>query len=149
MLETASMFLLLNKRIIYVTDQGSNVVKACKLSDVERFGCIAHGLHNLIMADGVSKCELAQGIIDKVKGVINTFTFKNALIESEASDSANERAIQELEVLCEQLDMDEQIGQEGDEDTDAEQETSKCKQGKATTLKKNTAPRGGILCTRC
>jgi len=31
------------------------VVKACKIAGSERFGCVAHGLHNLIALEGISK----------------------------------------------------------------------------------------------
>jgi hypothetical protein len=52
MIVTTTEFDLESKKIIYVTDNGSNIVKACSLAGVERMGCIAHGVHNLITVDG-------------------------------------------------------------------------------------------------
>jgi hypothetical protein len=137
MLETQRMFNLEDKKIIYITDQGSNVVKACKLLGVDRFGCIAHGLHNMIMVDGIGKSDIATGIIEKVKSLIKTFTYKTTFLENESSDAANKEAINalELEALCEQLDADEQIGEDNiDEEQEVEQGVPICT--KSTTLKK-------------
>ena len=58
--------LLDNKTVIYITDQGSNVVKACKIAGSKRFGCVAHGLHNLIAVEGISKGPDVQTIICRV-----------------------------------------------------------------------------------
>jgi hypothetical protein len=66
-LETQRMFNLEDKHIIYITDQGSNVVKACKLLGVDRFGCIAHGLHNLIMVDGIGKSDIAIQLLGSLR----------------------------------------------------------------------------------
>jgi hypothetical protein len=44
--ETFEMFDLKEKIVNFTTDQVSNIVKACKLAKIERFGCVAHGLHN-------------------------------------------------------------------------------------------------------
>jgi hypothetical protein len=52
MIVTTTEFDLESKKIIYVTDNGSNIVKACSLAGIERMGCIAHGVHNLITVDG-------------------------------------------------------------------------------------------------
>jgi hypothetical protein len=143
--ETVRLFGLQDKRIIYVTDQGSNVVKACKLADVERYGCVAHGLHNLIMTDGIGKCDLARTIIDKVKELIKSFTYKTSFLENEAREIANETALRQMEALCDQLDLDEQIEVEHEAGTESEGQeepcSSKnshrsCKQVRATTLKK-------------
>jgi len=41
MCATVEMFGLQDKHIVYVTDQGSNVVKACRMAGVERYGCVA------------------------------------------------------------------------------------------------------------
>jgi len=42
-----TQFGLDSKTVIYITDQRSNVLTACKIAGSERFGCVAHGLHNL------------------------------------------------------------------------------------------------------
>ena len=59
-------FGLEHKKVIYVTDQGSNVVKACRLNAAERLSCVAHGLHNLTTVDGAGKCTPIQSLIVKV-----------------------------------------------------------------------------------
>ena len=86
--EILKRFGLNDKTVTYITDQGSNVVKACKVAGSERFDCAAHGLHNLIAVDGISKGLNVQTIISKIKDTNKTFTFKSSLLESEAVDMA-------------------------------------------------------------
>ena len=99
--KTLKLFDLENKQIIYVTDQGSNVVKACRLIGSERVGCVAHGLHNLIAVDGVGQCAAIQDIIVRVKNVIKAFTYKTSLLENEANNIAQEQVVSELEDILE------------------------------------------------
>jgi hypothetical protein len=67
--KTATEFDLDSKTIIYVTDNGSNIVKACKLAGVQRLGCVAHGVHNLITVDGISKTPELKRVVDDVKAI--------------------------------------------------------------------------------
>ena len=62
-------FELESKKVIYVTDQGANIVKGCRIANQERYGCVAHGLHNLIVRDGIAKIPDLQHTIDKAKEV--------------------------------------------------------------------------------
>lgn len=98
-----------NKIVIYITDQGSNVVKACRIAGSERFGCAAHGMHNLIAVEGVLKGPDVQAIICKAKDIIKTFTFKTTLLESEAADMVNEQLVADLERILEDIDEDQHI----------------------------------------
>lgn len=102
-------FGLETKTVVYITDQGANVVKACKIIGSERFGCAAHGLHNLIAVEGVQKGPDVQEIICKAKDIIKTFTFKSSLLEGEAEDMVNEQKLADLEGLLQEMEVDEQI----------------------------------------
>ena len=104
-----TQFGLDDKTVVYITDQGSNVVKACRVIGSERFGCAAHGLHNLIAVDGVIKGPDVQTIICKAKDIIKTFTYKISLLESEAADIVNEQIVADLERLLEDMDVDQQV----------------------------------------
>jgi len=64
---------------------------------VDRFGCVAHGLHNLIVVDGISKCAELKELIVKVKDTVKTFTYKTSLCEDEAAKMADEKVKAELE----------------------------------------------------
>lgn len=97
------------KNIIYITDQGSNMIKACRIAGWERYGCSAHGLHNLIAVDGILHGHEARDIICKVKDIIKTFAFKMTLLETEAAEMANEEVIADLERLIEEMDEGNQI----------------------------------------
>jgi len=108
MLTTHSEFNLDDKKIVYVTDQGANIVKACKLALVERFGCIAHGLHNLVVKDGLSKVAQLQDIINKAKAVVTTLNYKAALMEKEDVAIETEKFMEKLDAVTKELELNEQ-----------------------------------------
>jgi hypothetical protein len=112
-------FGLEDKTLIYITDQGSNIVKACRIAGWERFGCSAHGLHNLIAVDGVAKGLDVHKIIGKVKDIIKTFTFKTSLLEKEAAEMADQKIVADLERIVEEMDQDNEFSMTSGED-DAE-----------------------------
>ena len=97
MIKTADEFLLDGKKIIYVTDNGSNIVKACKLAGVERLGCIAHGVHNLITVDGISKTESVKKIVSDVKDIVHKFVYKTSMMEEEGRKMVQEELIQHIQ----------------------------------------------------
>ena len=108
--------------MVFITDQGSNIVKACRLIGSERYGCIAHGLHNLIAVEGVQKGPDVQTIICKAKDIIKTFTFKSSLLEGEAKVMVNEQKVAELQDLLEKTDLDEQISMSCEDDLQEDEE---------------------------
>lgn len=93
---TAKEFGLDSKKTIYVTDNGSNIVKACNLAKVERLGCIAHGVHNLITVDGILKTNEIKAVVDSVKDIVKTFVYKSSLLEEEGRNMVQERLISEI-----------------------------------------------------
>ena len=46
------MFNLHQRKVIYVTNNGRNIVNAYNLAKADRIRCVAHALHNLIMHGG-------------------------------------------------------------------------------------------------
>jgi len=153
-------FGLHDKKFVYVTDQGSNIVKACRLLGVERYGCMAHGLHNLIVVDGISKCAELQELIVKVKDAVKTFTYKTSFLEEEAAKMADEKHKAELENMMTTMEDDEQFstceveGDDGDSDeepaasssTATDRKSSTCyRQQPLTTLKKDCPTRWNCL----
>ncbi|EFN86079.1 Transposable element Hobo transposase, partial [Harpegnathos saltator] len=62
-------FNLNEKIIILVTDRGANMIKAATYMKVERISCIAHGLHNLVMVDTLSKLLEVNKIIVKARTI--------------------------------------------------------------------------------
>jgi hypothetical protein len=87
---TAKEFGLDSKKTIYVIDNGSNIVKACNLAKVERLGCIAHGVHNLITVDGILKTNEIKAVVDSVKDIVKTFVYKSSLLEEEGKNMVQE-----------------------------------------------------------
>lgn len=75
---------LSSKRITVVTDGGSNVVKACRLMNISRFGCIAHILHNVITRDLMKNTSM-HTIVDlmaHIRQVQRKLTYKHAELKA-------------------------------------------------------------------
>lgn len=75
---------LTGKNITVVTDGGANVVKACRLIIINRFGCIAHILHNVISKD-LMKNVSVQVLIDlmgHIKQIQRKLIYKHAELKS-------------------------------------------------------------------
>jgi hypothetical protein len=91
--QTATEFGIQSKKIIYVTDNGSNIVKACRLAKVERLGCIAHGLHNLITVDGIAQTPEIKAVVDMAKDIVKTFIYKSSLLDDEGKTMVQEQLV--------------------------------------------------------
>ena len=97
MVKTAAEFALDSKQIFYVTDNGMNVVKACKLAGVERIGRVAHGMHNLITVDGISKTGKLKQTVSDVKAIMHTFVYKTSMLEEEGRRMVQEELIHHIQ----------------------------------------------------
>jgi len=60
-----TQFNLNNKIITLVTDGGANMIKAARDMKIDRVPCVAHGLHNLVMVDTISKLPEINSFIAK------------------------------------------------------------------------------------
>lgn len=74
-------FNLNNKIITLVTDGGTNMIKAAKDMKVERLSCVAHGLHNLVMVDTLSKIPDVNNLIIKARTIVKILAFKTQEFE--------------------------------------------------------------------
>ena len=76
-----TQFNLNNKIITLVTDGGANMIKAARDMKVDRVPCVAHGLHNLVIVDTLSKLPEINSFIVKARAIIKILTFKAQDIE--------------------------------------------------------------------
>ena len=67
----------------FVTDGGSNMIKGCVDLNARRLGCIAHGLHNLVVVDCIEKLPEVRDLIGKCKKTFNKFKYHKALLKDE------------------------------------------------------------------
>lgn len=104
-------FKLEHKQIDATTDNGSNIVKACRIMDnVSRLGCIAHGLHNLIMADLLKHKDMKRvtNLIVKLKTIYRMLLFKHDKLQK-IHQLQNSNLIQDLETLDKIITTEELI----------------------------------------
>src|ERR1051325_11414896 len=132
---TAKEFGLDLKKTIYVTDNGSNIVKACNLAKVERLGCIAHGVHNLITVDGILETNEIKAVVDSVKDIVQTFVYKSSLLEEEGRNMVQEQLISE--VGNEDVDVEAIEYSDSTESSDDLPDSSSTTEQYTTTMKRD------------
>lgn len=79
--KTMTDFELSNKKIVAVSDNGSNIVAACNSSELisKRFSCAGHNLHLFITKDilGSEDFEVVNECITKLKRIYRKLMYKN------------------------------------------------------------------------
>lgn len=100
-------FKLTEKRRLAVTDNGSNLIKACKLLELEREPCICHNLHLLVSVDLIKNHPCMQPIRDlivRMKTIYKKLVYKYEQLKKMNDDDYNRRlydVISSLENICE------------------------------------------------
>lgn len=76
-------FNIKDKNLIFVTDGGSNIVKAINLLGYQRQPCLAHALHRLVMFDLMEDVEmiLFKEIVGKLKKIYRVLSAKKPELE--------------------------------------------------------------------
>ncbi|XP_061708223.1 uncharacterized protein LOC133518577 [Cydia pomonella] len=113
---TVSEFGLCDKELHTVTDAGSNVKRAISLSGLDSHLCLGHGLHNLVIADGIKNVPSLKELIKKVKKIVKAIRYRLPELEKEAEKEQME-FLQQIENVSEVLENDENepIGDDDDE----------------------------------
>jgi len=149
MTKTVAEFGLDSKQIIYVTDNGANIVKACKLAGVERLGCVAHGVHNLISVDGIENTALLKKVVSDVKTIVHAFVYKTSMLEEEGRRMVQEELIAQIQ--NEDVDVETvEYGDDEESDQLTQATTTSNQHGSSrytTTLKKDCPTRWNSVMT--
>ena len=147
--EIMRLFGLESKLVVYITDQGANVVKACKIAVVDRHGCVAHGLHNLITVDGISKTTELSELIDRAKDISKSFTFKGVMLENEAKDIAYEAFLDDMEHMTQMIEDDDNIRLNYDDQDETQPTGIPALNVKQTVTIKKDCPTRWNHCSSC
>lgn len=93
-------FGLREKTILAVTDGGSNVIKACRLMQIDRMQCIAHGLHNLIIHDLLKNEEMTHvsDVIKKIKKMLMALTYKYDELTKAHSNAIDKKLVDLIDI---------------------------------------------------
>ncbi|XP_055709049.1 E3 SUMO-protein ligase ZBED1-like [Phlebotomus papatasi] len=107
-------FNLLGKNLIFVTDGGSNVIKATRLLGYQRQPCIAHALHRLVMKDLMEDQRIVRlkEIVSTLKGIYRALSSKKPELEKMFKAKENEKMWEHFLENCAKI---------GDEEDSAEQ----------------------------
>lgn len=97
-LEVVKEFGIDDKRLIAVTDGGSNMIKCLKLLNVQRIGCVAHSCNRLIVHDLMQNSLMKDisPILDKLKIVQRKLSFKYPVLKMK---NENDHQIKLLSML--------------------------------------------------
>ncbi|XP_065316492.1 uncharacterized protein LOC135925202 [Gordionus sp. m RMFG-2023] len=114
-----------SKKIQMVTDAGPNVKKSVRLGEYDHHLCLGHGLHNLVIVDGIKKVNKIENLIKKVREVIVALRFKTADFEN----------INDIENVLNRYHIHHRLGYDDDS------ENQKSYEKKHKTLKLNVPTR--------
>jgi len=73
------------------------------------------------MVDGIGKCPDALTVLDKVKDIIKTFTYKTAMLEKEAQAMTNEAAASRLSGVSQEINTDCMISTPASDDDETQE----------------------------
>jgi hypothetical protein len=145
--QTATEFGIQSKKTIYVTDNGSNIVKACRSAKVERLVCIAHGLHNLITVDGIAQTPEIKVVVDMAKDIVKTFIYKSLLLGDEGKTMVQKQLV--IKYLGDDEDVDVESVEYGEDSSgyfgDQPVDVSATVQQHTTALKRDCPTRWNSL----
>lgn len=98
-IDTLSEFNVLDKKISFVTDGANSMVKAAKLLDVSRCGCVGHIIHLLFRKD-LLKNDNMQPLRDlkiKLNKIHRKLTYKHENLTKMYADSMHEKIMELME----------------------------------------------------
>lgn len=108
-------FNLQNKKIVCVTDGGSNMKTSCDLMKVKRLACIAHQINRLIQFDlfkkNGEKVKPILELLEKLRKIQRTLIFKHEEMTNIYNKDRNEQIfllLEQLEVLNDEWTASEQ-----------------------------------------
>lgn len=74
-----------NKQLIAVSDKGSDMLRLCRLKQMNRLDCCAHGLHNLLNADVIPKTRLIKQFLQKIRKILSAMRYRLSDIKTDFS----------------------------------------------------------------
>lgn len=105
---TIQEFNLSGKKILAISDNGSNVVSGLRLANIERMSCAAHNLHLFISADIMKQkiFEPLAVLIKKLKSIYKALTYKYDELKRYHDTNVQ---LNFAQMLIEAMDVDEDI----------------------------------------
>ncbi|KAK3911576.1 Transposable element Hobo transposase, partial [Frankliniella fusca] len=76
-------FELEDKDITYVTDKGSNMLKAIQTMGTPHHLCLGHGVHNLVSKDGIQAVPIVATLCKKARAVCKAVRYRAPTLERE------------------------------------------------------------------
>lgn len=93
-------FQITDKKFIAISDNGSDMMKLCRLKAMPRIGCLAHALHNLINADVLPKMNLVKGFLKKLRAIMSTFRYRTNDLKTDLKIDNDLEKAQWLKKIC-------------------------------------------------
>ena len=116
----------LGRTAVHVTDQASNNVNFGSKQDNTRISCDSHGLHHLVIDDGVKAIERSLKVVKKAKAIVRHVIWRGSKI-------ADKKILEEFEERNQELCLDEQYPLSPDLEA-SDQSASKNKPAKKSSV---------------
>lgn len=92
---------LSSKKFIAISDNGSDMLKLCRIRSMTHLDCLAHALHNLINADVIPKTRLVKNFMKKFRAIIATFRYRTNDLKTDLRIDTDAERAKWLQKLCE------------------------------------------------
>ena len=131
----------------FVTDCGANMMSACTEMECKRLACIAHGLHNLLVADAIGNIDEIRGLVKKCKSIFDKLKWHKNLLKDKFDNITSE----DLQAFIELFEEEEHCPYEwldyynltSDLDGDEVESAGPCK--RFTKIKNSNATRWSLI----
>ncbi|XP_063547165.1 uncharacterized protein LOC134754754 [Cydia strobilella] len=104
--KTVAEFGLCDKTLHVVTDAGSNVKRAIALGNLDGHLCLGHGLHNLVIVDGIKRVPEVDVVVTKCKKIVKSIRYRLPDLEIEV-ETEQRKFLQEIDSVGEDIEFDE------------------------------------------
>ncbi|XP_063538116.1 uncharacterized protein LOC134747422 [Cydia strobilella] len=103
--KTVAEFGLCDKTLHVVTDAGSNVKRAIALGNLDGHLCLGHGLHNLVIVDGIKRVPEVDAVVTKCKKIVKSIRYRLPDLEIEV-ETEQRKFLQEIDSVGEDIEFD-------------------------------------------
>lgn len=102
-------------KIVFISDNGANILLALRILGVVHFSCFAHDLNLAVAKDGLQKCPEVLALIEKSKDIVKHFRFKKYAFAKKQKElmeeTKNKREAEQKELIEREFSQLEKTGE--------------------------------------
>lgn len=98
-LSALEAFGLKHKKLIGISDRGSDMIKLSKILKMQRIDCTAHGLHNLITRDVLPRVKPVEAVLVKLREITSVLRYRSNDLRTDFNLEASHAALKILKQI--------------------------------------------------